>query len=96
VIITRETGFSFDKLLNLFQSIKDVFSESCGYDLLNIWIFLQGVSDAEKTELEAKMKTINRAYKVLNETYSRRIYDSGRNFNGESDIEDYFDSDTSR
>ena len=42
------------------------------------------------------MKTINRAYKVLNETYSRRIYDSGRNFNGESDIEDYFDSDTSR
>ena len=50
------------------------------------------MSESEKTELEAKMKSINRAYKVLNDTYSRRIYDAG--LDNESDFEDYFDSDT--
>ena len=59
-------------------------------------ISFPGVSDAEKTALESKMKTIIRAYKVLSETYSRRIYDSGRDVDVESDVEDYFDSDTSR
>jgi hypothetical protein len=38
------------------------------------------------------MKSINRAYKVLNDTYSRRIYDAG--LDDESDVEAYFDSDT--
>jgi len=50
------------------------------------------VTDSEKTELEAKMKSINRAYKVLNDTYNRRTYDAGLEY--DIDVEDYLDSDT--
>ncbi len=53
-----------------------------------------GVAESKKTELETKMKAVNRAYKVLTDTYSRRSYDAG--LYNKSNFADYFDSDTSR
>ena len=52
------------------------------------------MADSQKSELETKMKAVNRAYKVLNDTHSRRVYDSG--LYNKSNVADYFDSDASR
>ena len=52
------------------------------------------MSESRKTELETKMKAVNRAYKVLNDTFSRRVYDAG--LYNKSNAANYFDSDASR
>lgn len=57
------------------------------------YFYYKGVTESEKTELEAKMKSINRAYKVLNDTYNRRTYDAGLEYD-DIDVDDFFDSDT--
>jgi len=52
-------------------------------------MFFSGVSEPELLALESKMKSLSRAYSVLSDSRSRRIYDQSRFL----DIDDFFDQD---